>query len=74
MVQTIDNATKRTYRVGIDVGSTTIKVVFLDEHGRIIFSDYRRHHADIERNLFKARDRRRVESGENHLQLGAIST
>jgi len=44
----------KTYHVGIDVGSTTIKLVFLDEDGHIVFSDYRRHHADVERNLFKA--------------------
>jgi predicted CoA-substrate-specific enzyme activase len=44
----------KNLRVGIDVGSTTIKMVFLDEHGHIVFSDYRRHHADIERNLFDA--------------------
>ncbi len=41
------------YRVGIDVGSTTIKMVFLDEHNNIVFSDYRRHHADVDRNLLK---------------------
>ncbi|MCL2040664.1 MAG: acyl-CoA dehydratase activase-related protein [Bacteroidales bacterium] len=45
---------KGNYRVGIDVGSTTIKTVFLDENGDIVFSDYRRHHADVERNLVKA--------------------
>ncbi len=31
--------------IGIDVGSTTTKVVVLDHQGQIIFSDYRRHQA-----------------------------
>ncbi|MDR0364116.1 MAG: acyl-CoA dehydratase activase-related protein [Bacteroidales bacterium] len=42
------------YRVGIDVGSTTIKMVFLDEKGDIVFFDYRRHNADLDRNLLHA--------------------
>ena len=35
------------YRVGIDIGSTTIKVVVLDESGKIIFSKYERHLSEI---------------------------
>lgn len=34
-------------RVGLDIGSTTVKLVVLDEDGQIIHSDYRRHYADI---------------------------
>ena len=30
---------------GIDIGSTTVKMVFCDPGGRMIFSRYRRHHA-----------------------------
>jgi predicted CoA-substrate-specific enzyme activase len=36
-----------TYNVGLDVGSTTIKLVFIDEYGELAFTRYRRHHADI---------------------------
>ena len=32
-------------RIGIDIGSTTVKVVALDETDRILFSKYERHHA-----------------------------
>ena len=35
------------YRIGIDIGSTTIKIVLVDDKKNIIFSDYRRHNADI---------------------------
>ena len=35
------------YRVGIDIGSTTIKVVVLDESGKIVFSKYERHLSEI---------------------------
>ncbi|MFA6200586.1 MAG: BadF/BadG/BcrA/BcrD ATPase family protein, partial [Bacteroidales bacterium] len=35
------------YRVGLDVGSTTAKVVAINELGEIVFSKYNRHCADI---------------------------
>ena len=35
-----------TYRMGIDIGSTTAKVVILDGESQIAYSDYRRHHAE----------------------------
>ena len=34
-------------RIGIDVGSTTVKIAVLDDDDNIIYSDYRRHRADI---------------------------
>jgi len=33
------------YLTGIDIGSTTVKLVLCDHRGRMIFSRYRRHHA-----------------------------
>src|ERR1035437_6715348 len=34
-------------RVGIDIGSTTAKVVVLDEYNNILFSRYVRHHSKV---------------------------
>lgn len=31
----------------MDVGSTTAKIVLVDEQGKIIYSAYKRHHADV---------------------------
>ncbi|MGL6174180.1 MAG: acyl-CoA dehydratase activase-related protein [Cellulosilyticaceae bacterium] len=42
---------ERVLRVGIDIGSTTIKMVVLDEKDTIIYKKYKRHLADI-RNAF----------------------
>jgi len=39
------------YKVGIDIGSTTIKVVFINNKDEIVFSDYQRHNADIMNEL-----------------------
>jgi len=42
-----------TYNVGVDVGSTTVKMIILDENDNIIFKDYRRHFSDV-KNTVKA--------------------
>ncbi len=35
------------YRLGIDIGSTTVKAVLLDDHDQIQFHCYRRHRSDV---------------------------
>ena len=34
-------------RLGIDVGSTTVKLVLIDEHDIIIYSKYERHMSSV---------------------------
>ena len=41
----------KTYRAGIDIGSTTVKLVVLDQDGTIAYGDYRRHHAHTQGTL-----------------------
>lgn len=38
---------KNNYKMGIDIGSTTIKVVILDEKNEIVYEEYRRHLSNI---------------------------
>ena len=38
-------------RLGIDIGSTTVKIAILDESSNILFSDYERHYANIRETL-----------------------
>ena len=40
-------------KIGVDIGSTTIKMVVIDQDEKILFKTYRRHLADI-RNAFKS--------------------
>ena len=40
-----------TYYLGIDIGSTTVKVALLDSRYRLVFSDYERHFANIQETL-----------------------
>lgn len=41
----------KTYRAGIDIGSTTVKLVILDGDGQMLFGEYRRHHAHTQGTL-----------------------
>ncbi len=42
----------RPYALGIDIGSTTVKIAILRaSDGKMVFSDYERHHANIQRTL-----------------------
>ena len=35
------------YRIGLDVGSTTAKIVVLDQQGDVKYTSYRRHQANV---------------------------
>ena len=39
------------HKLGIDIGSTTVKIAILDEHDNLLFSDYERHFANIRETL-----------------------
>jgi len=39
------------FHLGIDIGSTTVKVVILNDNEDIVYSRYERHYADIKRKL-----------------------
>ncbi|MBE5832535.1 MAG: 2-hydroxyglutaryl-CoA dehydratase [Butyrivibrio sp.] len=41
----------KDYTLGIDIGSTTVKIALLDSTHKIIFSDYKRHFANIQETL-----------------------
>ena len=43
-----------TYKVGIDIGSTTLKIVVIDDNANIVFADYRRHNTDIKEAMLGA--------------------
>ncbi len=39
------------HTLGIDIGSTTVKIAVLDENQNLLFSDYERHYANIQETL-----------------------
>lgn len=42
---------KELHKLGIDIGSTTVKVAILDAQDQLVFSDYERHYANIQETL-----------------------
>ena len=52
------------YRLGIDIGSTTVKIAVLNEEKEILFSDYERHFADIQNTLAGLLDKAYKQLGE----------
>ena len=59
----------KTYRAGIDIGSTTVKLVILDDENSILFGEYHRHHANTQATLKRLLENARKELGECALKL-----
>ena len=54
-------------RLGIDIGSTTVKVSFIGSDQSLLFSDYRRHYANIQETLASL-------LAEGRQELGSVIT
>ena len=52
------------YSLGIDIGSTTVKIAVLNSKNEIIFSDYERHFANIQDTLAKLLSKCKEITGE----------
>ena len=59
----------KLYSAGIDIGSTTVKLVILDDQAQIIFGEDRRHHAEIQRTLAALLTEARDHLGECALRV-----
>ena len=60
----------REYRAGIDVGSTTVKLVVLDKNGEILFGSYRRHCAHTQQTLAELLQEAKEQLGDCTLRVG----
>ncbi|MDF2952648.1 MAG: putative CoA-substrate-specific enzyme activase [Anaerocolumna sp.] len=43
----------KNYKLGLDIGSTTVKLVVLDAKGQIIYNQYKRHFSDIRSTMME---------------------
>ena len=59
-------------RLGIDVGSTTVKLVLLDESDRIVYSKYERHMSNVFEKVGELLEELNSEMGD--LDLKAVIT
>ena len=55
------------YTLGIDIGSTTVKIAVLDQDNEVLFSDYERHFANIRETLLDLMTKARAELGDRDL-------
>ena len=53
-----------TYTLGIDIGSTTVKIAILDENDKLLFADYERHFANIQETLADLLEKAEKQLGE----------
>lgn len=60
------------YRLGIDIGSTTVKIVIIDNDGKILFSDYERHYANIQETL--ANLVKKAQDALGNLEVSSVMT
>ncbi|MCD8283583.1 MAG: acyl-CoA dehydratase activase-related protein [Opitutae bacterium] len=60
---------KTVFSAGLDVGSTTLKFVVCDSAGDVVYSEYRRHHADIFAALRAAFENARAKLGDSEIAL-----
>ncbi len=60
----------KCYRAGIDIGSTTVKLIVLDENGGVLFRDYRRHRAHTQETLAALLQDARTLTGACELRAG----
>lgn len=67
-----DRCLYNSYSMGIDIGSTTLKVVLINEENEIVFSRYERHLADIQGVLLKILNEILDEYGE--INISAVIT
>ena len=56
-----------TYTLGIDIGSTTVKIAILDENENLLFADYERHFANIQETLADLLEKAQNQLGEMKL-------
>ena len=52
------------YRLGIDIGSTTVKIAIIDKLNDVLFADYQRHFANIQETLAELLSKAKTKLGE----------
>ncbi len=58
-----------TLHIGIDVGSTTVKFAILDAQGNVLYSIYRRHHADVRATIVEVMEEACREYGDKVMTI-----
>ena len=59
-----ENISKNTYKLGVDIGSTTVKIAILDADENLVFENYMRHFANIQETLCELLSQARNKLGD----------
>ena len=59
----------KEYLAGVDIGSTTVKLVLLDERRQMVFGEYRRHCAHIQESLLALLEQAQEQLGDGALRM-----
>ncbi|BCJ99720.1 2-hydroxyacyl-CoA dehydratase [Anaerocolumna chitinilytica] len=51
MENQLKNNSSEIYKIGLDIGSTTIKIAVLDSRNRVLYKEYKRHLSDLKNTL-----------------------
>ena len=64
----------KAYKAGIDIGSTTAKMVVFDNNNKMIFSTYVRHNAEVKETLYKILESFISKEGDIELSIAITGT
>ena len=59
----------KVYKAGVDIGSTTVKLVILDENNETVFGEYRRHCSKTQQTLAELLKEAKEKLGEVQLKM-----
>jgi predicted CoA-substrate-specific enzyme activase len=61
-------------KIGLDIGSTTVKIVLLDQANTILYKEYARHRSDIKESLIVLLERAYEQFGDRTITLKAAGS
>ncbi len=64
----------KVYKAGVDIGSTTAKMVVFDNDNKMVFSTYRRHNAEVKETLCKILDEVIQQEGDLDISIAITGT
>lgn len=62
------------YNAGIDIGSTTVKLVLLDNENNLIYGEYKRHNANTKEAVRALLERAKEQTGECELKISVTGS
>ncbi len=62
------------YNIGLDIGSTTVKIVVLNSQNSIIYKEYKRHYSNVRETVFKMLVDSSKKVGKNKIKINVTGS